>query len=218
VPYRLGRHFLAKIEGGRMVFALTRRAGDILGALRPESLCEVGSGQGRSLLYLANRFASVPCVGFELAEAGVHMAQHLQKLDLPHTGYGRVYSLTPGGMDNVRRTAFFQASAFDLPAPDRAYDVVLTMMALEQMQRGYERALAEVRRIARRYVLLFEPFADANDALQRLYLWSRDYFRLKIDALRPHGLEPVRVWTALPVKPTFAYAFVLCRPSGAGGR
>ncbi len=86
------------------------------------------------------------------------------------------------------------------------------MAALEQMHIGFERALAELRHIARRYVLLAEPFSDCNDALGRLYLWAHNYFRMRIGQLPAHGLEPVRIWKALPVKPTFAHALVLCRP------
>ena len=74
------------------------------------------------------------------------------------------------------------------------------------------KALAEVRRIARRHVLLLEPFADCNDLLGRLYLWSMNYFRMRIADLPKHGLKPIAAWTALPAKPTFGYAFVLCQP------
>jgi ubiquinone/menaquinone biosynthesis C-methylase UbiE len=115
-------------------------------------------------------------------------------------------------MDNVRRIEFETASAFDLPAADRSIDVVFTFAALEQMELGLDKALSEIRRVAGRYVLLYEPFADANKSLERAYLWSRNYFRMSSERLRDHGLEPVKIWKGFPLKPTFGYALLLCRP------
>jgi SAM-dependent methyltransferase len=209
--YRFGTRYAASVEGRYMVRFMTKRAGDILASISPENLCEVGSGHGRNLLYLANRMPGVPCTGIELTAAGVTTAKKFQNLDLVETGYGRVYGLTSNGMNNVRQTKFIQGSAMQLPAETNAFDVVTTFAALEQMQLGVDQALTEIRRVAKRYVLLYEPFADANDVLQRLYLWSRNYFRMRIDALHAFGLDPVQVWTGVPVKPSFGYAFVLCR-------
>lgn len=213
VSYRLGNHFVAEVEGKYILQFVTRRLGDILASLSPENLCEVGAGNGRNLLYLAERFASVPCTGFELTEAGVATAKKLQKMaDLPATGYGQLYRLGAGGMENVRKTKFVCASAIDLPAADRSFDIVYTFAALEQMEIEINQVLSELRRVARRYVLLYEPFADCNDWLGRSYLWARNYFRLSFDDLPKHGFEIVRTWSVVPVKPTFAYAFALLKP------
>ncbi len=161
-------------------------------------------------MHVAARLPDAQCTGFELTKAGVAMAQSLQALDLPQTAYGRLYGVTPENLPFVRRARFVTASAFDLPVEDGAFDLVYTFAALEQMGDGQPKALREIRRISRRHVLLYEPFADANDLAGRAYLWSRNYFRLRSDELRRYGLEPVRMWRNVPVKPTFAYAAVLC--------
>jgi SAM-dependent methyltransferase len=153
-----------------------------------------------------------PRSGFELTARGVELARRIQEIDLPATAYGRLYGLTQGGMDNVRRVSFRQASATDLPVPDGSFDLVFTYAALEQMHDRRKPALSEIRRIAKNHALFQEPFADANDVLGRLYLWSRNYFRMHSSALVRHGLRPIRTWYNLPVKPTFAYGFVLSEP------
>ena len=77
------------------------------------------------------------------------------------------------------------------------------------MQDGLPKALSELRRVSRRHVLMFEPFADFNDTLGRTYLWSVDYFRMRLAELEQHGLRPVATWRNYPIKPTFAFGMVL---------
>jgi SAM-dependent methyltransferase len=211
--YRLGSALIAEVEGRHVLRFVTTRLGDILASLSPGDLGEIGCGNGRNLLYLAERFPSVPCMGYELTEAGVTAARRLQDMaDLPDTGYGRLYRLGQAGMDNVRGIRFVCAPASKLPIEDRAHDVVFSVAALEQMHPDLDRVFSELRRVTRRYVLLYEPFADCNDWWGRAYLWARNYFRLKFDDLPRHGFEVVRTWRMLPVKPTFAYAFALLKP------
>ena len=200
---------LAKIEGRHALSLSARQVGDIAAALAPSSVAEIGCGHGRVLHHIAARLPEAECFGYELTKAGVEMAQQLQALDLPQTAYGRHYGITPDNLPSVRRTRFETASAFDLPVEDGRFDLVYTNAALEQMHDGLPQALSEIRRISRKYVLLHEPFADFNDLPSRAFLWSRNYFRLHSTDLRRYGLEPVRYWHNLPVKPTFAYGLVL---------
>ena len=210
IPFRFGSEHIAITDARYPLRLITERLGKIIAAQNPREVCEVGCGHGRNLFYLANRMPSIEFSGYELSAAAVNVAQRLQQLDLPCTEYGRLYRLENSTMDNVRRIRFEQASAFKLPAADESFDLVFTSAALEQMQDGLDDALAEIRRVARRHVLLYEPFGDYNDSLGRLYLWSRNYFRLRTSDLARHGLRVVRIWRSLPVKPTFAYAFALC--------
>lgn len=213
ILFRLGNEAILETEPARVVRLLTQRLGEIVKACNPENVCEVGCGHGRNLFHIANMLPRVPCVGFDLTESAIKATQEAQSLDLPETELGRFYGWNSEGMDNIQRVNFRQGSAFDLPVADKAFDIVFTSAALEQMHVGIENALAELRRTARRYVLMLEPFADCNDGPGRLYLWAHNLFRKRISELHAHGLEPIRVWKALPVKPTFAYAFVLCRPT-----
>ena len=44
---------------------------------------------------------------------------------------------------------FLQGSAAELSFPDGAFDLVMTVLAIEQMERIRARALAEITRVAR---------------------------------------------------------------------
>ena len=211
VSYRFLDSWVVELESRHAEAIASQIMGNIIEDIAPTSLCEVGCGYGRNLLYLANRFENVRCSGVELAQSGVDVAHQLQQLDLVNTGYGRFYGLIDRGMDNVRCTNIVQGSSYKLPLEDASVDMVITCEALEQMQTGCDQALREIRRVAGRYALFYEPFADGNDWLQRLYLWSRNYFRMPAEQLRDYGFEPIGLFTHVPVKPTFAYTFALCR-------
>ena len=211
VFYRFLDSWIIELESRHTEAIASQIMGNIIEDIAPASLCEVGCGYGRNLLYLANRLENVRCSGVELAQSGVDVAHQRQQLDLVNTGYGGVYGFTERGTDNVRRTNIVQGSSYKLPLEDASVDMVVTCEALEQMQTGRDQALREIRRVAGRYALFYEPFADGNDWLQRLYLWSRNYFRTPVKSLRDYGFEPIGIFTHVPVKPTFAYTFVLCR-------
>jgi SAM-dependent methyltransferase len=52
-------------------------------------------------------------------------------------------------------------SADELPFPDRSFDLVLSSQLLEHLdQATYERSLAELRRVARRYLLVSVPYRE----------------------------------------------------------
>jgi len=193
VIYRLGSELIVHARTADMIQISRDRVADIVERLAITSLCEVGCGTGSFLLYLAQRFPHITCSGFELTPFGTELARQ-------------------AGADVQC------ASAFALPVRDASYDLVLTFSALEQMQLGLDRALSEIRRVARRYVLFHEPFFDANGLSEWLYLWSRNYFRAHSNQLRAYGLEPIRVWTGIPRKPTFSYAIVLAEVSGRGAK
>ena len=98
-----------------------------------------------------------------------------------------------------RRVTFLQGSAAELPFPDGAFDLVMTVLAIEQMERIRARALAEIARVARRQVLMIEPFRDVNrDLWSRLNVYRRDYFRGSIDELGTYGLRPVLALADFP--------------------
>ena len=80
---------------------------------------------------------------------------------------------------------------------------------IEQMADRYPEALFELRRISRKYVILHEPFFDVNDGFGNTYLWSQNYFRIRVQELERHGLRVRQLTRCLPVKLAFAYAIVI---------
>ena len=87
----------------------------------------------------------------------------------------------------VYRTADLET----LKLPQAAFDLVYSVLALEQMESLRHRALAEMARVAGAATFMIEPFAEANRTLwRRLYVYRRDYFRGRISDLPGYGLRP----------------------------
>lgn len=167
--------------------------------LRPSRVLEVGCGNGINLLLLAGRFPRIAFAGVELTEAGHSAALELQKLsELPPTL--RDYAPLPlVDTRAFRRIRFLQGDASSLPFADGAFDLVITVLALEQMERIRAQALGEIARVAGRHTLMIEPFQDVNGAFwARLNVMRRDYFRGRIADLRHYGLEPVLAFDDYP--------------------
>ncbi len=167
--------------------------------LQPRSVLEVGCGLGIHLILLACRFPHIAFAGVELTAAGHGAARALQREErLPE----HLIRFAPEPLQDpaaFRRIDFRQGNAAALPFQDEGFDLVYTVLALEQMERVRERALAEIARVTRRHVFAIEPFRDVNaSGWQRLYVLARDYFRGRIGDLPRHGLLPTLAWNDFP--------------------
>lgn len=112
----------------------------ILAGIEPiESAAEVGAGFGRMLVALAEHARTV-------------------------TGFEREPALVKAGNQVIEREPLVRVERLDrLPARDRAFDLVMTFTALQHIShRETARIIAEIRRIAARYVLLVEDTDAAH--------------------------------------------------------
>jgi len=158
---------------------------------KPASVLEIGCGDGINLLLLAGRFPEVSFTGIELTEQGPRAARALQRGGALPAGLHAYAPLPLADPAAFQRIRFLRANAAQLPFADSSFDLVTTVLALEQMERVRERALAELARVTRGSAFLIEPFRDVNrSGWRRRYVVSRDYFRGSLDELRRHGLEP----------------------------
>ena len=103
-----------------------------------------------------------------------------------------------------RRVELMVGDARTLPFPDRAFDLVYTRLALEQMEQIREAALREIARLAARAVVLIEPWRDFNQRDPgRAYVRRMGYFAGHVADLRRLGFE-VKLSTAdIPQKVQF---------------
>jgi SAM-dependent methyltransferase len=108
---------------------------------------------------------------------------------------------------------FSQGNAADLPYEDASFDLVMTSLALEQMNQVRHEALKELARVARKWVVMLEPFRDFNLTPERAYYTrSRDYLSTAIADLPKYGLMPLRVFDDFPSKVNRGAGFVLAAP------
>jgi hypothetical protein len=98
-------------------------------------------------------------------EVGCRMGMHLEVLGRANPGLER-HGVDPDAGALARAGArqpgvrFHLGSPLALPVPDRAADLVLTHGALSRLSpRELPQALAEIRRVSRRYILCHEPYA-----------------------------------------------------------
>lgn len=187
----------------------------LIESLRPRRVLEVGRGNGINLLLLAGRFPDIAFTGVELTAAGQSAARRLQQLaTLPE----HLAAFAPRPMLDptaFRRIDFQQGDATALDFPAGNFDLVYTVLALEQMERVRERALAEIARVTDRHFFALEPFREFNrDFWERLYGFGRDYFQGRIDDLPRHGLTPVLAFNDFPQERFLRTCAVLAEKSG----
>ena len=183
-----------------------------LRALRPRSVLEVGSGTGINLVVLASQCPGTSFQGIELTKKGVEMTKALiaaSELPDPLRKFMAEPPTAPGGFRDV---GVVRGSAEKLPYPDASFDLVMTRLALEQMESIRHHALAEISRVARSYVLMIESFREMNDrGLRQQYAVGNRYFRGAIADLPRYGLQPVFTFSDWPHKVTLRPVFVLAK-------
>jgi ubiquinone/menaquinone biosynthesis C-methylase UbiE len=97
-----------------------------------ERVLEVGCGEGYLLERMRRSYPDAVMAGLDIS-------------------YGIVQTARDGGNASV-----LQASAYELPWPDKSWDVVVACEVMEHLDEP-ERALAELRRVGRRACLLSVP-------------------------------------------------------------
>lgn len=205
-----GRAFLAASAARKHVHAfLMARA---LEGLRPQTVVELGCGNGFNLFTLAGRFPGISFVGVELTRQGTLAVARLRREPRVPDVLAAVLGTAPGGERAHGHVQIVQASGGAIPLRDRSVDVAFTVLALEQMEALREQALRELARVARGYVVMIEPFRDWNDdGWRRNYILRHRYFQGRVAELTSMGLEPIHVLADLPNKLSFRVGLVIAR-------
>ena len=211
-PWEWGdqRYVAHRFGGARVRLAVLMR---VIEQLKPANVLEVGCGNGVNLLYLAGRFPQVRFTGIELTAAGNRTAKQYQQQweEFPED----LLPFSP--LPQIDRTAFrrvdFQkGSAAELPFADGSFDLVFTVLALEQMEQIRRRALTEIARVSAKNVLMIEPFRDVNErGMRRHYVVTRNYFAARVGDLPKYGLDPVWAISDFPQKVQMRFCCVLAR-------
>jgi ubiquinone/menaquinone biosynthesis C-methylase UbiE len=160
--------------------------------LRPRTVLEVGAGNGLNMLTLAARFPEVHFTGLELTASGMQAAARTRAMpELPRSL--AEFSVDPTLSSTAhQKIDLIQGTAENLPFPEDSFDLVFTVLALEQMEEIRNRALSELRRVARHFVLMIEPFRDWNETgIRRDYIIANDYFSARVADLTSYRLQPI---------------------------
>lgn len=173
----------------------------IIDFLHPADIFEIGFGRGGKLLPLAAAFPDKRIGGIELSTSGFNEALKLiKKIKFPDE-FKKNIPFHINEYDSLESVNLFNGSAQKIPVSSKSYDFVYTSQALEQMECIRDEVMFEIVRIARKYVLMIEPFRDWNDTgMHRNRILSRNYFQAKIDDLPRYGLKPIYINNDLPSK------------------
>ncbi len=184
--------------------------------LDPDSVLEVGCGNGRNLFTLATRLPGRRYEGVELTAAGVDAARALQDLPRIPPSLAAFSPEPPVDPEAHRSIRFQQGDAGDLPFADNSVEMAVTVLALEQMEALRDRALAELARVSRGYVAMIEPFRDWNErGARRNRIVALDYFSARVSDLPRFGFEVLVHSGDMPSKMRMGVGFVLARaPNG----
>lgn len=188
----------------------------VIDRLQPKKVLEVGCGNGINLFSLAGHFPDVAFTGIDLPANGIDVARKLQAGKEMPPQLADYILLEVADPQAFKRIDFVSGSAADLPFADGEFDLVFTVLTVEQLERIRDQALAGIARVARGHVLMLEPFRDANRrGLRRLYALSRNYFRGSIADLARFNLEPVWATDDFPQEAFLGSPLVLARKRGA---
>jgi ubiquinone/menaquinone biosynthesis C-methylase UbiE len=126
-----------------------------------DSILEVGAGELNTLAHVARHF------GPEKHYLGI-------ELSLNRLCHGYDYFCHTKGL----QATLAKADACFLPLPDKSVDVIYTAHCLELMPpQVFRKAIAEMCRVARKRVCLFQPSWELSGTLPRLKMVAEQYVR-----------------------------------------
>lgn len=168
--FELGREAGLKLHKFKRTMGLARvqRVFGVLHSLAHQNQLDIGSGRGVFLWPLLDEFPWLPVTAVD------HSPQ--RSADLQAVQLGGVAQLTPHQMD-----------ATNLEFEDGQFEVVTILEVLEHIPQ-VELAVAEVARVARRFVVLSVP-SHEDDNPEHIHLLSQDRLRELFAAVGHHRVN-----------------------------
>jgi ubiquinone/menaquinone biosynthesis C-methylase UbiE len=145
-----------------------RKVLGVLRGLQPASLLDIGTGRGVFLWPLLDAFPALPVTCVDCLEYRVADLQ----------------AVRAGGVSHLEA---IHADVTALPFPENSFDVVTMLEVLEHIP-DTRRALAEVCRVARHFVLFSVP-SKADDNPEHIHLFNQEQLRV---LLGEQGIGRVR--------------------------
>jgi SAM-dependent methyltransferase len=180
--------------------------------LRPAAVLEVGAGIGLNLFALSTAFQGIRWTGVELSPGGVARAKEVQRQSELLSEIASFCSWQNAAPLAYRDVDFREGDARRLPFSDNSFDLVFSVLALEQMEEIRAAALSEIARVSAKWVCMIEPFVDFNrDPLRHACTRAKGYISLSIRELNSFGLEPVVAFDDMPQKITRGAGLVVSR-------
>ena len=172
-----------------------------------QNVLDVGTGECTTLAGVAtNCFGSMKYIlGCDISWSRLYVGRQFAASHVPE--------------EVMKRLKVFVCTLFSLPLQTKSIDIVWTSHAIEPNGGREREALAEIFRIAKNKVCLFEPNYEANTSEGKQRMERLGYVRNLPEAIHDLGgvLEDcIRIKSAInPLNPT--YAFVITPPEAPEG-
>jgi SAM-dependent methyltransferase len=152
----------------------TAALAQVLERLDGDSLLEAGVGEATTLCNTVAKLRRPPPTihGFDISWSRIAYARR----------FASGFAFAP---------RFSTGDLFHIPAPDGSFDIVLTSHAIEPNHGRECEALAELFRVARKWLVVFEPSYELGSAEARARIEANGYVRGLPEAARALGLEVV---------------------------
>jgi uncharacterized protein YbaR (Trm112 family) len=181
-----------------MIDRYARKVASVLEELDYDSLFEAGTGEATTLMPVLSALQRPP--------------KHVVACDL---AWSRVANARTHARDfPMPAPELFAGDMFALPVVDGAFDLVLTLHALEPNGGRELAGVAELARVSRRWVVLFEPSYDLGGPESRRRIEEHGYVRNLRGAAEELGLEVVRHELLEDLTPNNETAVLVLRKPG----
>ncbi len=178
--------------------------------LMPRNVLEVGSGNGINLRILSSLFKKINFNGIDQSENGIMFSKKLKnelliKEYVNPLEYDFDLSTKPLNLD------YSLGDAKNLKFEDNKFDLVYTILALEQMDNIKLQVLKELKRVSKKTIVLIEPFPELNNKniLKFLHHNSKQYFNLHHKKTIDENWKIKKFITNVPTKLTLGYGMLV---------
>lgn len=176
--------------------------------LKPNSVLEIGCGTGITLRLLSDIFDKTFFYGVDQSEIGIQLAKK-RKLEKIDAIFKEQLNFKFNDLEKPNLEYYVQ-DARALEFEDLSIDTVFSNLALEQMDNIKFDVLSEIKRVAKKNIILIEPFQNLNKVgLSYLHHKSKQYFNLSHKQLIDQNFEIVEFYDDLPTLLSLKYGMLV---------
>ena len=179
--------------------------------LNPKSVLEIGCGSGITLKLLSDLYSEINFYGIDQSVEGIKYAKKLKTQTLK-TIFKKKLNFQFKNTENNTNLELYTQDASSINFNDKNFDIVFSNLALEQMDNIKYEVLSEIKRVAKKYIILIEPFKNLNGfGLRYLHHKSKQYFSLNYKDLEDKNFEIIEFYEQLPALLSLNYGMLVLK-------
>ena len=179
--------------------------------LNPSLVLEIGCGPGITLRLLSDIFTEINFYGIDQSIEGIKYANNQKKNSIDPI-FKEKLNFQFKNITNNPKLKFDTQDAKSLKFTDKTFDLVFSNLALEQMDNIKYDVLSEMKRVAKKYIIMIEPFKDLNKTgLRYLHHTSKQYFNLNHMDIKDDNFEIIEFYDQFPALLSLNYGMLILK-------